>query len=151
MIRKSLSLLAVIMLLGGMLRADEVRIWEADSGLGSITDKAKINSYLDNLTSHSVNGVWVQVELYTAGTVNYKKTTLSKLPTDKKFTTGQWANDDFLSYMISQAKPRGMKVMVKLHGSNHAAWDKHPDWRKLDVNGKPVLWGAVRKIPEMVA
>ena len=145
MIRKSLSLLAVIMLLGGMLRADEVRIWEADSGLGSITDKAKLNSYLDNLTAHGVNGVWVQVEQYTAGTVNYKKTTLSNLPTDKKFTTGQWANDDFLSYMISQAKTRGMKVMIKLHGSNHAAWDKHPDWRKLDVNGKPVLWGGWMK------
>ncbi len=146
--RKSLSLLAVIVcMLSAMLslRADGIRIWEADSGLGNIADKAKITSYLDNLKAHSVNGLWVQVELYNDGTVNYKKTTLSKLPTAQRFTTGQWANDDFLSYMISQAKARGMKVMVKLHGSNHAAWDKHPDWRKRDSKGKEVLWGRALK------
>lgn len=121
-------------------RADGPFIWEADTGLGGIADKAEIGKYLDNLKAHYVNGVWVQVELYGEGTVNYKKTGLSKLPTAAKFKTGQWADDDFLSYVIAQAKSRGMKVMIKLHGSNDAAWNKHPDWRKLDSKGKEVLW-----------
>lgn len=151
MIRKYFSLLIVTMLLTGVLaavmpaRADQVRIWEADSGLGGITDKAKINSYLDNLKAHYVNGVWVQVELYSDGTVNYKKTIVSHMPTAKKFTTGQWASDDFLTYVISQAKARGMKVMIKFHGSNQAAWDQHPDWRKLNSKGKEVLWSGTLK------
>lgn len=138
-------MVACILAVALPVRAGQIRIWEADSGLGGIADKAKINSYLDDLKAHSVNGLWVQVELYSDGTVNYKKTTLSKLPTAQKFTTGQWANDDFLAYVISQAKSRGMKVMVKLHGSNNAAWDKHPDWRKLDSKGKEVLWGGTLK------
>ncbi len=144
--RKHFLLLAVMLLLIAVgARADSIRIWEADSGLGGIADKATINSYLDNLKAHSVNGVWIQVELYSDGAVNYKKTTLSKLPTAKKFTTGQWADDDFLAYVISQARSRGMKPMIKFHGSNHAAWDKHPDWRKRDSNGKEVLWNGTLK------
>ena len=115
-------------------------LWEADSGLGGITDKVKIGEYLDNLKTHSINGVWVQVELYGEGAVNYKKATLSGLPTAEKFKTGQWADDDFLAYVIAQAKQRGMQVMIKFHGSNHLAWDQHPDWRKLDSKGKETLW-----------
>jgi len=116
-------------------------IWEADTTLGGIADKNKINAYLDNLKAHSVNGVWVQVELYSDGTVNYKKTLLSGLPTAEKFKTGQWADDDFLSYVIHQARSRGMSVMIKFHGGNDPAWDKNPDWRMRDSRGKEVLWG----------
>lgn len=149
--KKYLSLLATIVMAiclfadVSSLGADEVRIWEADTGLGGITDKAKIGAYLDNLKAHSVNGLWVQVELYRDGEVNYKKTTLSKLPTAQKFKTGQWASDDFLSYVTSQAKSRGMKVMIKFHGSNHVAWDQHKDWRKRDSKGKEVLWSGTLK------
>ncbi len=120
-------------------------LWEADSTLGGIAGKAELTRYLDNLQARGVNGVWVQVELYSNGTVNYKKTTMSGLPTADKFKTGEWANDDFLSYVIGQARSRGMSVMIKFHGSNHAAWDKNPDWRMVDSNGKEVLWGGTLK------
>ncbi len=116
-------------------------VWEADTTLGGIADKGKIESYLDNLKAHSVNGVWVQVELYAKGEVNYKKTAFSGLPTADKFTTGGWADDDFLSYVIAQARSRGMSVIIKFHGSNDPAWDKNPDWRMRDSKGKEVLWG----------
>lgn len=123
------------------VHADAPFLWEADTVLGAIADKAQINEYLDNLKGHSMNGVWIQVEFYTQGAVNYKKTTLSGLPTLEKFTTGQWADDDFLDYVNAQAKSRGMKVMIKFHGSNHPAWDKNPDWRKRNSKGEEVLWG----------
>lgn len=120
-------------------------LWEADSTLGGFADKAQITKYLDNLKDRGINGVWVQVELYVDGTVNYKKTDVSGLPTAQKFTTGQWANDDFLSYTIGQARSRGMSVMIKFHGSNHAAWDKNPAWRMKDSKGKDVLWQGTLK------
>ena len=138
--RVAILLTALTILAVSIAQAQGPFLWEADTGLGGITDKAKIGEYLDNLKAHGVNGVWVQVELYSEGTVNYKKTTLSGLPTAEKFKTGQWADDDFLSYVIAQAKQRGMQVMIKFHGSNHPAWDQHPDWRKLDSKGKEVLW-----------
>lgn len=120
-------------------------LWEADSTLGGIADKAKITKYLDNLKARGINGVWIQVELYVDGTVNYKKTTVSGLETAEKFKTGQWANDDFLSYVISEARSRGMSAMIKFHGSNHVAWDQNPDWRMVDSKGKEVLWGGTLK------
>lgn len=120
-------------------------LWEADTTLGGIADKAKIDKYLDNLVSRSINGVWIQVESYVDGTVNYKKTTVSGLPTAEKFKTGQWANDDFLSYTIGQARSRGMSVFIKFHGSNHAVWDQNPSWRMVDSKGKEVLWGGTLK------
>jgi len=140
--KRSVFLLAVFTILTiSFAHAQGPYLWEADTGLGGITDKVKIGEYLDNLKAHSINGVWVQVELYGEGSVNYKKTTLSGLPTAEKFKTGQWAEDDFLSYVIAQAKQRGMKVMIDFHGSNWAAWDQHPDWRKLDSKGKEIMLG----------
>lgn len=120
-------------------------LWAADTTLGGVTDKSKITGYLDNLNARGINGVWVQVELYTDGTVNYKKTSLSGLPTAEKFKTGQWAEDDFLAYVISEARSRGMSAMVKFHGSNHVAWDQNPSWRMVDSKGKEVLWGGKLK------
>ena len=116
-------------------------IWEADTTFGSsFVDKSKIQAYLDDLKEHGINCVWIQVELYTEGAVNYKKTTLSGLPTAEKYRTGQWSNDDFLAYVIKEAQARGMKVMIKFHGSNDKAWDANPDWRIKDAAGKDVLW-----------
>ena len=111
-------------------------LWEADSTLGGIANKAEIARYLDNLQARGINGLWVQVELYSDGTVNYKKTSVSGLPTAEKFKTGEWASDDFLTYMIGQARSRGMSVMIKFHGSNNAAWDKNPDWRMVTARGR---------------
>lgn len=133
-------LLIVASVVASVAHAAPPFIWEADTTLGDITDKARIASYLDDLKAHSVNGLWVQVESYTDGSVNYKKTTVSGLPTAQKFKTGQWADDDFLSYVIAQAKSRGMQVMIKFHGSNDAAWDKNPGWRKRNSKGQEVLW-----------
>jgi len=120
-------------------------LWSADTGTVALGDKAQVTKYLDDLKAHCVNGIWVQVEMYNDGAVNYTKTTLSGLPTAARFKTGQWADDDYLGYMISEAKKRGMQVMIKFHGSNHAAWDKNPDWRKLDSKGKEVLWSGTLK------
>jgi len=120
-------------------------LWEADSTLGGIANKAEIARYLDNLQIRGINGLWVQVELYADGTVNYKKTSLSGLPTAEKFKAGEWASDDFLTYIIGQARSRGMSAMVKFHGSNNAAWDKNPDWRMVDSKGEEVLWSGTLK------
>ena len=124
--------------------ADQFRLWVDDTGLGGIADKAKIGACLDNLKAHSVSGLWVHVES-PEGAVNYKKAALSGLTTAAKFKTSQWAKDDFLSYLISEARSRGMKVIVVLHGSNSAAWDKYPAWRKRDSKGKEVLTGGKLK------
>ncbi|MDH7481820.1 MAG: family 10 glycosylhydrolase [Armatimonadota bacterium] len=120
-------------------------LWEADTTFAAFADKAKIDSYLDNLKAHGINGIWVQVEMYTQGTVNYKKTTLTGLPTAQKFKTGQWANDDYLSYVIAQAKKRNMSVIIKFHGSNDVLWDKNPNWRMKDSKANDVLWGGKLK------
>ena len=146
MSKSSLSMLAALIIICAFALSPAVMcaappfLWEADTTFGGIADKAQVNQYLDNLKAHSINGIWIQVEFYGDGAVNYKKTTLSGLPTLEKFKTGQWADDDFLSYAISQARSRGMKVMIKFHGSNYPAWDKNPDWRKRNSKGEEVLW-----------
>jgi len=146
MSKSSLSMLAALIVICAFALSPAVMcaappfLWEADTTFGGIADKAQVNQYLDNLKAHSINGIWIQVEFYGDGAVNYKKTTLSGLPTLEKFKTGQWADDDFLSYAISQARSRGMKVMIKFHGSNYPAWDKNPDWRKRNSKGEEVLW-----------
>ncbi|HUV03632.1 MAG TPA: beta-galactosidase [Armatimonadota bacterium] len=145
--RRLLVILALLGIISAFLSApacaDQQFLWAADTSLGGIADKAKIGACLDSLEAHGVSAIWVQVEFPGEGTVSYKKTTLSGLRTAAKFKTGNWADDDFLSYVIDQARSRGMKVIVLLHGSSRSAWDANPDWRKRDSKGREVLSGGL--------
>jgi len=132
------TFVAMLALVSAPVRADQFALWVDDASLGGVADKAKIAAYLDNLKARGVNGLWVQVESPAEGAVNYKKTTLSSLPTAGKFKTGRWADDDFLGYVISQAGRRGMKVIVKLQGGNQSAWDKNAGWRRRDSKGRAI-------------
>jgi hypothetical protein len=120
-------------------------LWEADSTFPSIGGKEKIIEYLDNLKKHSINQIGVQVEIYGNGTVTYKKSTLTHLPVAPRFLSDEWGKEDFLDFVIQEAGKREIGVFIKFHGSNNTTWDNHPDWRKVDFNGKEVLWSGKLK------
>ncbi len=115
-------------------------LWEADSTF-LFRDKTQVCGYLDNLKAHSIDLIWQQVELYQQGQVIYGKSNLSHVPQDPRYRQGDWAKEDYLDFILREAGSRGIRVMIKFHGSNGALWDQHPDWRQVNWKGEEVLWG----------
>ena len=109
--------------------AEKPYVWVDSSG--TVTTKAKIDKYLDDLKAHSVTGIRVPVNS-SDGAVFYKKSTL---PISPKFKTGEWSGDDYLAYMVSQASKRDIKVIAKVSGANYPAWEKNTDWRCINSKG----------------
>ncbi|MFA5857941.1 MAG: beta-galactosidase trimerization domain-containing protein [Elusimicrobiota bacterium] len=118
-------------------------LWEADTSFSAGLGTTTALGILDNLQQHGVNLIWVQVEHYGSGEVYYKKTALTGLTCRYGKTPGDvWEKIDPFEWLVDECHRRGMKIMVKLHGSNHALWDANESWRKRGPDGQEVWWAS---------